>query len=39
MLFIVWREERRVMMVEPPGQPFVGTIFEIDDRVVVTFAL
>ena len=27
------------MMIEPPGQAFVGTIFEIDDRIVVTIKL
>jgi hypothetical protein len=26
-------------MIEPPGQPVIGTIFEIDDRILVAVEL
>ena len=39
MSFVLGREERGLVMVEPPGQAVVRAVFEIDDRVLVTVEL
>ena len=39
MCLIFGRQKRRLMMIEPPRQPLIRTIFEIDDRVLVSIEL
>ena len=39
MLLVRRREKRRLVMIEPPRQPLVGAIFEIDDRILVAVKL
>ena len=39
VLLVFFGKERRLVMIEPPGQPVVRTILEIDDRILVTIEL
>ena len=39
VLFVRLRQKRRLVMVEPPSQPFVRAILEIDDRILVAVEL
>jgi hypothetical protein len=35
MLGVLLRQESALVMIEPPGQPLVGGVFEIDDGILV----
>ena len=39
MLFVGFGQKRRLMMIEPPRQAFVGRIFEINNRVFIAVKL
>ena len=35
MLCILRRKKSALMMIEPPGQLWIRTVFEIDDRILI----
>lgn len=39
VLLVLWGKEGGVMVIEPPGQPFIWTVFEVNNCVFVAVEL